>query len=82
MAATQEKKTRDIGEDAMTATTESDPRSVKIDPMAPAGSENSLGAESVRDGRPDTDDSTVEAMDEEGPDITAPLATDETSTRR
>jgi hypothetical protein len=44
----------------------------KIDPTAPAGSENSLGAESVRDGRPATDDSTVEAMDEETPDITAP----------
>jgi hypothetical protein len=40
-----------------------------IDPKAPAGSENSLGAESVRDGRPATDDSVVEAMDEEGPGI-------------
>jgi hypothetical protein len=38
----------------------------KIDPEAPAGSKESLGAESVRDGRPATDDSTVEAMDEEG----------------
>jgi hypothetical protein len=81
MAATQETTTRDLDKDA-TTTTKSDPRSVKIDPTAPAGSENSLGAESVRDGRPDTDDSTVEAMDEEGPDITAPLATDKTSTRR
>jgi hypothetical protein len=44
----------------------------RIDPTAPAGSENSLGAESIRDGRPATDDSTVEAMDEETPDITAP----------
>jgi hypothetical protein len=43
----------------------------KIDPKAPAGSENSLGQESVRDGRPNTDDSVVEAKDEEGPDITA-----------
>jgi hypothetical protein len=41
----------------------------KIDRTAPAGSENSLGAESIRDGRPDTDDSVVEAIDEEGPDI-------------
>lgn len=48
----------------------------KIDPNAPAGSENSLGAESVRDGRPATDDSTVEAMDEESPDITGTLDTD------
>ncbi len=41
-----------------------------IDPSAPAGSENSLGAESVRDGRPSTDDSVVEAIDEMGPGVT------------
>ncbi len=41
----------------------------KIDRNAPAGSEHSLGAQSVRDGRPVTDDSVVEAMDEEGPGI-------------
>jgi hypothetical protein len=39
----------------------------EIDPTAPAGSPNSLGAESVRDGRPATDSSVVEAIDEEGP---------------
>ena len=71
MAATQEKGTKNIGNDA-TATTESDPRFRKIDRTAPAGSENSLGAESVRDGRPATDDGTVEAIDEEGPGITPP----------
>jgi hypothetical protein len=43
---------------------ESDP--TKIDRNAPAGSPNSLGAESIRDGRPSTDDSVVEAIDEEG----------------
>ncbi len=43
-----------------------------IDVTAPAGSKNSLGAQSVRDGRPSTDDSVVEAMDEQGPEITAP----------
>jgi hypothetical protein len=43
--------------------------SPEIDRNAPAGSENSLGAESVRDGRPSTDDSVIEAMDEEGPGI-------------
>jgi hypothetical protein len=43
-----------------------------IDRMAPAGSPNSLGAESVRDGRPGTDDSVVEAMDEQTPGV-APL---------
>jgi hypothetical protein len=44
---------------------ESDP--TKIDRNAPAGTPSSLGAESVRDGRPSTDDSVVEAMDEEAP---------------
>jgi hypothetical protein len=41
----------------------------KIDPNAPAGRPNSLGAQSIRDGRPSTDSSVVEAIDEEGPDI-------------
>ena len=41
----------------------------KIDTSAPAGSANSLGAESKIGGRPATDDSVVEAMDEEGPEI-------------
>ena len=41
----------------------------KIDRNAPAGSENSLGAQSIRDGRPVTDDSVVEAMDEKDPAI-------------
>jgi hypothetical protein len=61
-----------------TAGTESGPRSNKIDRTAPAGSANSLGEESVRDGRPNTDDGIVEAIDEEGPEITPPLATDKT----
>ena len=43
----------------------SDPN--KIDRNAPAGTPTSLGAESVRNGRPSTDDSVVEAMDEEFP---------------
>jgi hypothetical protein len=46
---------------------ESDP--TKIDRNAPAGTPNSLGAESVRDGRPSTDDSVVEAIDEETPPL-------------
>ena len=50
-------------------TDETGPREAKIDRTAPAGSEDSLGAQSVRDGRPATDDSVVEAMDEEGPGI-------------
>ena len=49
-------------------TTESDAHS-KIDRTAPAGSENSLGEESVRDCRPSTDDGTVEAIDEETPGL-------------
>jgi hypothetical protein len=44
--------------------------SQEIDLSAPAGSKNSLGAESVRDGRPATDDEVVEAMDEMGPGVT------------
>ena len=47
--------------------TESDP--TKIDRNAFAGTPSSLGAESVRDGRPSTDDSVVEAMDEEAPPL-------------
>jgi hypothetical protein len=48
---------------------ESDP--TKMDRDAPAGTKNSLGAQSVRDGRPSTDDSVVEAMDEETPPLVA-----------
>ncbi len=63
MAATQEEPIKTIPKDATT----SEPRATKMDPTAPAGSKNSLGEESVRDGRPTTDDSVVEAMDEETP---------------
>jgi len=44
----------------------------KIDRNAPAGTENSLGAESIRDGRPSTDDSVVEAIDELDPGEVSP----------
>jgi hypothetical protein len=64
MAAAQEETTRNIRKDMPP---ESDP--AKIDRNAPAGGDNSLGAESVRDGRPSTDDSVVEAMDEETPGL-------------
>jgi hypothetical protein len=73
MAASHENTSSNMGKPAIPAV-ESNPPS-KIDPTAPAGSENSLGAESVRDGRPTSDDSTVEAMDEESPDITGTLDT-------
>jgi hypothetical protein len=46
---------------------ESDP--TKIDRNLPAGTPTSLGAESVRARRPSTDDSVVEAMDEEEPPL-------------
>ena len=72
MAATQEKTPRRTGDDA--TTTESNPSSTKIDLNAPAGSKNSLGAESVRDGRPSTDSDVVEAIDEEGPGMSVPPA--------
>jgi hypothetical protein len=60
MAANQEKPSK---------LPEAEPQNSKIDRNAPAGSKDSLGAQSVRDGRPNTDDSVVEAMDEEGPGI-------------
>lgn len=47
----------------------------KIDRNAPAGSERSLGAQSVRDGRPSTDDTVVEAMDETTPGAEDPIPT-------
>jgi hypothetical protein len=64
MAATQEKAPTNISKKTPP---ESDP--TKIDRAAPAGSENSLGEESVRDCRPSTDDGTVEAIDEETPGL-------------
>jgi hypothetical protein len=64
MAETQEETTRNIRKNAPP---ESDP--TKIDRNAPAGSGSSLGADSVRDVRPSTDDSVVEAMDEETPGL-------------
>ena len=44
-----------------------------IDPKAPAGSRNSLGAKSDCNGRPTTDDSVVEAKDELDPSIPPPM---------
>jgi hypothetical protein len=73
MAEMKEKTSSNVGEPAIPPVASKPPS--KIDPTAPAGSENSLGAESVRDGRPATDDRTVEAMDEESPDITGTLDT-------
>lgn len=39
----------------------------KTDPSAPAGTSGSLGSKSDCNGRPSTDDSVVEAIDEQGP---------------
>jgi hypothetical protein len=77
MGEAQEKTMSKTGKPA--ATSEADLRAIKIDPTAPAGNERSLGAESVRDGRPAAGDDVVEAMDEEGPGITAPLAAEKAS---
>ena len=74
MAAPQQEPATNGTDATANTTTESNPRPGKIDRNAPAGSKNSLGAESVRDGRPATDDSTVEAIDEEGPNFTPPSA--------
>lgn len=60
----------------MTAPQKNDDQEHKIDLTAPAGSENSLGAQSVRDGRPTTDDSVVEAIDEQGTAIADPHDSD------
>jgi hypothetical protein len=68
MPANQGKKPDTNQEKSTISKLHPDP-STKIDPTALAGTKNSLGAESVRDGRPSTDDSIVEAMDEEGPGI-------------
>jgi hypothetical protein len=64
MAANQEETIKSIRKGTPP---ESDP--TKIDRNGPAGGENSLGAESVRDGRPSTDDSVKEVMDEETPGL-------------
>ncbi|MFZ0271316.1 MAG: hypothetical protein WB524_07600 [Acidobacteriaceae bacterium] len=48
--------------------------SATTDPRAPAGAKNSLGAKSDCNGRPTTDDSVVEAMDEQGPLVTPPAS--------
>ncbi|HEX3967574.1 MAG TPA: hypothetical protein VHW70_06385 [Edaphobacter sp.] len=50
----------------------SDPCSTTTDPTAPAGSRDSLGAKSDCGGRPSSDDSVVEAMDEMGPGVGTP----------
>jgi hypothetical protein len=71
MAAMQEKTPGRIG-DAARKIAQRGAHSAKIDLGAPAGTEDSLGEESVRDGRPATDDSVVEAMDEETPVTPAP----------
>ncbi len=49
-----------------------DPCSTPIDRNAAAGAANSLGSKSDCNGRPATDDSVVEAIDEEGPMTTPP----------
>jgi hypothetical protein len=64
MGANQDRAVSNVGK---RTPPESDP--TKVDRNAPAGSEDSLGAESVRDGRPSTDESVVEAMDEESPSL-------------
>lgn len=77
LTITQERTIRKI--DHPSVTTKTDPRAINIDLAAPAGSERSCGAESIRDDRPATCDDVVEAIDEEGPGISAPLATERDS---
>ena len=68
MAATQERIVPNMDTNATTTTT-SKSESPKIDLTAPAGSKRSLGEESIRDGRPSTDDDAVEAIDEANPGV-------------
>jgi hypothetical protein len=58
-------------QDKTTSSNSDEVRLTGIDRTAPAGSKNSLGAQSVRDGRPASDDGVVEAIDEEGPGTNA-----------
>jgi hypothetical protein len=53
--------------DAASKIAKSGSHAANINLDAPAGTKDSLGEESVRDGRPATDDSIVEAIDEETP---------------
>jgi hypothetical protein len=57
--------TRTETPNAATATPEPGDCSVTTDRNAPAGSKNSLGAKSDCNGRPTTDDSVIEAKDEQ-----------------
>jgi hypothetical protein len=66
MAATSKETPRNISSDAK-ANTKAKPHHNEIDRNAPAGSKNSLGEESIRDGRPSTSDDVVEAKDEATP---------------
>jgi hypothetical protein len=58
-------------QDKITMSHSDEVRLTGIDRTAPAGSKDSLGAQSVRDGRPASDDGVVEAIDEEGPGTNA-----------
>ncbi len=64
MTANPEKTDENVGADS-TATSVAEPHR-KIDREAPAGTENSLGAGSIRDGRPATKSNVVESIDEMG----------------
>lgn len=61
--------------------TDPDTCSATPDRTAPAGSKTSLGAKSDCNGRPSTDDSVVEAMDEMGP-LATPAAGEKQQGRR
>jgi hypothetical protein len=65
MTAIPEKTRQHVGTDSNPAPTPESRHTIDRD--APAGSQNSLGEESVRDGRPSTKDDVVEAKDEMPP---------------
>lgn len=76
MAATEKTQSNDTESVDAESVAEgaADPCTTKTDPTAPAGSASSLGAKSDCNGRPATDDSVVEAIDEEGPAAARPAA--------
>ena len=74
MNATQAPATKNTDDNKPASETK--PPAIPVDLTALAGAPNSLGAQSTREVRPATDDSIVEAMDEAGPGVTAPLVKD------
>jgi len=68
MAPSRE-NTTDESRNNPVSTTAPDRRVPKVDPTAPAGSKNSWGRKVFEVAAPQTDDGTIEAIDEVGPGV-------------